>query len=387
MNRSMFLRAATSVAFVAFSSGLGTLGARSAGAADEPRTVLLTGFEPFGPKRPPNPSWEGIKALDGREWNGCRIVARELPVVWGEPGRRIEALAAELKPVAVFSFGQGRKDAFTVEALARNLRAPIPDNAGAKPLTPTILDDGPVAFLASSDAARIAKSLAERGHTVRLSDDAGRYLCEETLYSLESLKKTGKLRGSVLFCHVPPLGATVGGRVVDAPLVEKFVLDVLEAWREMQTDHQPQAAVRKASFRVEAEGQQAPDAAVREKDVRAFVERYFKVWSEQDMGGYDDCFMTDAVVQHVDGQGQLFSIARPQFVASQREAHRRSASRMVEVPESIEIRFEQQLARAVVYWKLTAGARVQKGYDHFTLKLDRGRWRIANLLFYSTSDE
>ena len=121
--------------------------------------------------------------------------------------------------------------------------------------------------------------------------------------------------------------------------------------------------------------------------MRAFVEHYFKVWSDQDMNGYDECFMTDAAIQHIDGQGQLFTITRPRFIASQRDAHRRSSTRMVEVPESIEIRFEQQLARAVVYWKLTAGARVEKGYDHFTLRLDRGRWRIANLLFYATSEE
>ena len=29
--------------------------------------ILLTGFEPFGEKKPPNPSWEAIKTLDGQE--------------------------------------------------------------------------------------------------------------------------------------------------------------------------------------------------------------------------------------------------------------------------------------------------------------------------------
>ena len=64
----------------------------------------------------------------------------------------------------------------------------------------------------------------------------------------------------------------------------------------------------------------------------------------------------------------------------------RSSIRSIEVPESIEIRFEQKLARVVAHWRLNAGTRVQKGYDHFTLIHDRGRWRIANLLFYATSD-
>ena len=58
---------------------------------------------------------------------------------------------------------------------------------------------------------------------------------------------------------------------------------------------------------------------------------------------------------------RVTSTGAVQAIASQRDAHRRSPSRMVEVPESIEIRFEQKLARAVVFWKLTAGARVENG--------------------------
>lgn len=371
------------IAILGLDSGL----VRAEPARVDTPVILLTGFEPFGKNRPPNPSWEGIKGLDGREWNGYRLVARQLPVVWDEPLKRLEALVAEHKPVAVFAFGQGRPDSFTIEALARRDRWPFPDNAGEKPKTPRIAADGPIAFVASYDVEPLVKALADKGHAVKLSDEAGRYLCEEMLYSLEYLKKAGKVRGTVLFSHVPPLGAKVQDQAVDAPRVERYVMDLLEAWRELEPGEprpRPDAVARPASFRSEAA--EAPPSAV-EKEVRAFVEHYFRVWSDQDMDGYDDCFMTDAAIQHINDQGQLFTIPRPRFITSQRDAHRRSPSRMVEVPESIEIRFEQKLARAVVSWKLTAGARVEKGYDHFTLKRDRGRWRIANLLFYSTGDE
>lgn len=136
----------------------------------------------------------------------------------------------------------------------------------------------------------------------------------------------------------------------------------------------------------QADAQPAKVASPREQEVKAFVEHYFKVWSDQDMDAYDDCFMTDACIQYIDHRGQLFTTPRQRFVASQREIHRRSTTRAIEVPVTTEIRFEQEFARAVVYWKLTSGTRVQMGYDHFTLKKDRGRWRIVNLLFYSTSD-
>ena len=34
------------------------------------------------------------------------------------------------------------------------------------------------------------------------------------------------------------------------------------------------------------------------------------------------------------------------------------------------------------HWKLTAGKRVEYGYDHFTLMKQDGQWRIVNLVFY-----
>lgn len=353
----------------------------SAPPATQP-AILLTGFEPFGEAKPPNPSWEAIKDLDGAEWNGRRLVARQLPVVWGEPLERIADWAAREKPVAVFAFGQGRPGGFSIETLARNRRAPYPDNLGATPKTPNIVDGGPDSLPASIDAPQLVKALAAKGYAINASTDAGGYLCEETLYALEHLKANHKIDGPVMFCHVPPLGSKIRDQVVDADYVAKFVKDLLMAWNQSEADSprvDPQLAPAAAA-------QPAPAPSTREREVKAVIEHYFKVWSDQDMDAYDDCFMTDASIQYVDGRGQLFTTPRQRFVASQREIHRRAAVRSIEVPETIEIRFEQEYARAVVSWKLTAGDRVQKGYDHFTLKRDGGRWRIVNLLFYSTSD-
>lgn len=343
-------------------------------APSEKPVILLTGFEPFGESKPPNPSWEAIKNLDGRDWNGHRLVAKQLPVVWGSPLDRLPSWVAQYKPVAIFAFGQGRPDAFTIETKARNRRAPYPDNLGQTPPTPDIVEGGPEAIDATIDAPKLVKALIEKGYAIQASTDAGRYLCEETLYGLEYLKANQKIDGPVLFCHVPPLGSKIEDQTIDEAYVEKFAEDLLMAWNETGQEA-PQPAP-----------QPAPAASAKEQAVKAFVEHYFKVWSDQDMDAYDDCFMTDASIQFIDHRGQLFTTPRQRFVASQREVHRRSTTRSIEVPVTIEIRFEQEFARAVVYWKLTSGPRIQMGYDHFTLKLDRGRWRIVNLLFYATSD-
>ena len=71
---------------------------------------------------------------------------------------------------------------------------------------------------------------------------AGRYLCEETLYTLEYLKSKNKLE-TVLFCHVPPLGTRVGEKSVTAEYIEQFVKDMLEAWCIVDRKTKPLASV------------------------------------------------------------------------------------------------------------------------------------------------
>jgi hypothetical protein len=99
------------------------------------------------------------------------------------------------------------------------------------------------------------------------------------------------------------------------------------------------------------------------------------------MKGYGECFLTNSCIQFVDSRGNIQQFALPAFLAYQGELLR-TGPRETETPESIDIRFESQLARVVVYWKLTAGSREVFGYDHFTLMKRDGKWGIVNLVFY-----
>jgi pyroglutamyl-peptidase len=335
--------------------------------------ILLTGFEPFGEKRPPNPSWEGIKDLDGKEWMGHQLVCKRLRVVWGSPLEQVQEAIDRYHPVAIFSFGQGRKGTFTIESKASNERRRARDNRDDFPATPTIIADGPKQFAATSNCEKVADLLAKKGYPIRVSTNAGQYLCEETLYTLEYLKSKGKIESTVMFCHVPPLGSSLGEREVTAEYVHQFVQDVLACW---------QAAGRPTSGDGGTGGDAADDP--RREEVRELIVRYFRTWSEQDITGYDACFYSEACVQYLDGRGRLSTSSRNQFIASQREYHRSSTVRTVEVPETIDIRFEEQLARVVVHWKLTQGARTERGLDHFTLRKVDGSWRIVNLVFYTS---
>ncbi len=334
----------------------------AAKAAAKTPVILLTGYQPFGEKKPLNPSWEAIKDLDGKEWKGYRLVCREMPVVWGAPMAHLGKWIDEFEPAAIFSFGQGGKGAFALESRASNKRGDYKDNDGATPKDFAIAKDGPEQFRSAVDCQKLACILREKGWPVLVSTSAGHYLCEECLYTLEYLKAKRHLDGPVMFCHVPPLNTKMSKtQEVTPQYVQHFITDLMDAWY--------------ATYQGEA-GQDV-------RDIKEFINRYFRSWSQQDMKGYDSCFMPDACIQHLDAQGRLTSTSRLPFVASQREYHRNAPFKTTEVPEAVDIRIEEKLARVVVYWKLTAGPRLEYGYDHFTLMRHGDGWRIANLIFYS----
>ncbi len=354
-------------------------------AADEiaKPVILLTGFEPFGPQRPPNPSWEGIRDLDQTDWNGFRLIAHQMPVVWGEPLTQLQQQIEMYSPEAVFSFGQGRSGSFAIESLARNSRGAIPDNLGRMPDTSWISPNGPKSFQSSFPCNQIRDLLEKKDFPVQVSRDAGQYLCEETLYSLETLRESHK-EMTVAFFHVPPLGSTVGDQIVDGPYVRQFVVEVLASWKS----HTDLLKAQGAKVTPTVMTQKADNAEENPElpAIKILIEGYFKSWSEQRMKDYAACFAEGAVIQEVTQSGQLYTQSKTPFVVSQSSYHKSAVHKAIEVPVKTDITFEADLSRAVVYWKLTAGPRTQFGYDHFTLIKQGGEWKIANLVFYGTKE-
>ena len=329
-------------------------------------TILLTGFKPYTEDHTPNASWEAIKQLDGQQWNGYQLVSKQAKVVWGAPLKQLEEWMTQYQPVAIFSFGQSRRKTFTLESQAFNERKDKVDNLNERPKNTVIVEDGPKQYPASIKGEKIARLLGEKGFPTQVSDDAGRYLCNEMLYCLEHLKATKKLETSVLFCHVPELDSSVQDKKVTVEYLQQFVKNMLESWYEVDRTHQ--------------ESLKDP----RYPEVKEMVRRYFRTWSEQDMAGYNRCFLPEATIQFIDAGGEVSTSLRQAFIASQQRYHRTAPERAIEVPETIDIRFEGKLARAVVFWKLTAGQRTETGYDHFTLLKQDGNWRIVNLTFYAS---
>ena len=118
--------------------------------------------------------------------------------------------------------------------------------------------------------------------------------------------------------------------------------------------------------------------------VRTFLTRYFKVWSDRDMAAYEALFDPTAVVHFVDKSGKVIAIPRPPFIQSQRESHASATVPMTEHAERMEIHLspDARVAQAAVKWKLVHGDKITQGWDHFTLLRRDDAWHILNLVFY-----
>lgn len=169
------------------------------------QTVLVTGFEPFGGETV-NPSWEVVKQLDGAIIDDCRVVARQLPCVFGESLTVLNAAIDELHPTLVLAIGQagGRVDV-TVERVAINVDdARIADNRGQQPVDVAIVPDGPAAWFSTLPIKAMVAAMREAGIPASVSQTAGTFVCNHVMYGvLHKLADRPQVKGG--FIHIPYL--------------------------------------------------------------------------------------------------------------------------------------------------------------------------------------
>ena len=167
------------------------------------RTVLLTGFQPFGGEQV-NPSWQAISALQGARIAGHRVVARELPVAFGTSLKALRAALKETQPSLVICVGQaGGRAQLSLERVAINVDdARIPDNAGAQPVDLPVVDGGPAAYFSTLPIKAMRAALRTAGFPAEVSQTAGTYLCNHVFYGLmHAVRARRGLRAG--FIHIP----------------------------------------------------------------------------------------------------------------------------------------------------------------------------------------
>ncbi|HEK9100147.1 pyroglutamyl-peptidase I [Bacillus pfraonensis] len=168
------------------------------------KSVLLTGFEPFGGEEI-NPAWEVAKQLDGQVIGDYRVVSKQVPTVFHKSLQVLQSYIEEIEPELIICIGQagGRPD-ITVERVAINVDdARIADNEGNQPIDEPIIEEGPAAYWSTLPMKAIVKKLREKGIPASVSQTAGTFVCNHLFYGLMRMlaKSENAVRGG--FIHIP----------------------------------------------------------------------------------------------------------------------------------------------------------------------------------------
>lgn len=183
--------------------------------------ILVTGFEPFGAFGT-NPTEGLAKAVDGRRFGACQVRGAVLPVHHAEAGPRVRALLADREPGAVLHLGLAAGRArVALERVAVNVMDYAePDNVGFRAQGEPCVPGGPAAYLATLPLPAILVALTADGIPAYVSNTAGTYLCNQTLYgTLHAV--SGRARAPrVGFVHFPLLPATVAASGLEQPSMD-----------------------------------------------------------------------------------------------------------------------------------------------------------------------
>ncbi len=194
-----------------------------------PRTVLLTGFDPFGGERL-NPSWLAVEALHGETIAGRRIVAIQLPTSFTRGPRALRAAIRRHAPELIVCVGQaGGRAQISLERIAINVDdARIADNDGAQPVDRSIARGGPAAYFSTLPIKAMFAALREAGIPVEISQTAGTFVCNRVFYALmRALAEDAHLHAGTRggFVHIPYLP----GQATGHPGAPSLSLDIVVA--------------------------------------------------------------------------------------------------------------------------------------------------------------
>lgn len=171
--------------------------------------LLITAFGPFGGRKV-NAS---ALALQMCKQTDRSLRYRILPVDRAAAPRRLRDAVRRISPRAILLLGEAAEArCIRLETQAWNkLDFSIPDISGQQPRALPIDEAAPARLLTSIDASLLQRGLTEAGHTVELSDDPGRYLCNQIYFT--ALHRAGI---PAIFVHLPLEARLPTARAADA---------------------------------------------------------------------------------------------------------------------------------------------------------------------------
>ncbi len=165
------------------------------------RKLLITGFDPFGGANV-NPAWQAVRLLPDTIAD-FTVHKLEIPTVFGKAAEMVMRKAEEISPDVILCIGQaGGRAAVTPERIGVNIRdAKIADNTGNMPQGAFCVPEGPAAYFATVPVMEMAQAIRDAGLPGVVSNSAGAFVCNDTLYCL--LHRYAGTDTRVGFIHVP----------------------------------------------------------------------------------------------------------------------------------------------------------------------------------------
>ena len=189
------------------------------------RTILVTGFEPYTPYKV-NPTEELARGVEGARIRDAVVRGAVLPVHHAESAGRVGELLLDVRPDVVLHLGlAGGRASLALERVAVNVMDyAVPDNAGCQKIDELCVPNGPTAYFATLPLRSILTRLTDAGIPAYISDTAGTYLCNQTLYTTLHAVAGMVTPPRVGFLHVPLLPAMVAASGLDQPSMDFLVM-------------------------------------------------------------------------------------------------------------------------------------------------------------------
>jgi pyroglutamyl-peptidase len=154
-----------------------------------------------------------------------------LPTDYRRSWAILRQLYAHFDPDIVVHFGlSGSAEAIVLERIGRRRIAPDkPDAAGYAPRSGRARRSGPESLAATLPVDAISRVLLDAGFPAALSDDAGDYVCNATLYRSLLAAPPFRLVG---FVHVPPIGTAGFTSEKLRSAARRIIETALQVWIE-----------------------------------------------------------------------------------------------------------------------------------------------------------
>lgn len=180
---------------------------------EEKKVILIIGSEPFGGD-PINPTNEIGKLLNGTVYRDHVFRNASFPVNRKQCMKVVEEEIIRWRPSVVIGVGLAdNRTAVCLERLAINVADfPIPDNEGYLALNEPLDPEGPDAYFSTLPIRACLKRLRDAGIPASISNTAGTFCCNMTMYTALHCIARRQLDARAGFVHVPYTPEMIAGK-------------------------------------------------------------------------------------------------------------------------------------------------------------------------------